>query len=80
MKQEWFKMILKVRTAIYLSGLIAVVVSSCVAFHNNCPPAAEDTQKTNKALNNPKLAFWPPDMVPHPMPPEVPSNDEDNWA
>lgn len=24
-------------------------------------------------------AFWPPDMVPHPMPPEVPKQD-DGWT
>jgi len=80
MKQEWFKMVLQVRSAIYLLGLVAVVVGSCVAFHNNCPPHSEDFPKTNVFLCNPQLAFWPPDMVPHPMPPESPSNDDDNWA
>lgn len=35
---------------------------------------------TQEDSNGEKDEFWPPDIVPHPHPPEKPKDDNENWA
>lgn len=67
MRESWMKAVLRFRTAIYIILLLTVVAIEITHLLH-----AQD-------IIDPPELFWPPDMVPHPMPPEPEPND-DNLA
>lgn len=83
-----FDWVWKMRTAVFIIAILIVAVTSCVS----CSRKKDDEEKEvsmKKHLANPRLAFWPPDVIPHPhLPnpepsPTDPNADPDNpknWA
>jgi hypothetical protein len=55
----------KIKTLVYVIGMIALFSSTCSAKNNN--------------INKYRSEFFPPDIVPHPHPPYDPPEDG-GWA
>lgn len=68
MTEEIMKIVHSIRITIYLC-LFASLAFISVSSYLHAEPIKEAYEETK--------AFWPPDMVPHPMPPEIPSKDDD---
>lgn len=76
MRNSTLRIVHGVRTAIYLSLFIAVIMLQLQEWGYCNSPAieVEDPQPESED-------FWPPDMVPHPgRPGEGPEKNEGDWA
>ncbi len=68
MTEELMKIVQRFRLAIYAIAILCVIWISSLNFASQICPI--DTAET--------VAFWPPDLVPHPMPPwEYPVDPND---
>lgn len=69
MSDKFMVYIIRIKMAIYIALFIALLIKAIMFM---APIEAKEVKINTQNF------FWPPDMVPHPMPPE-PEKDRD-WA
>lgn len=65
----------RIRIGIYIALFVTITLVALKPYLFASPPQTETSDSNGESDE-----FWPADMIPHPMPPENPKDDNENWA